>query len=76
MIIRDGTVSLAAGQIIHSGAALPNVTVSVGLSLYRNGEELEALMKNADEALYAAKDAGRNRTIVSGFTATPKKKAS
>ena len=57
---------LAAAQIIHSGSALPNVTVSAGISAHSGSEDLAGLMKRADEALYAAKDAGRNRTIIAG----------
>jgi diguanylate cyclase (GGDEF)-like protein len=38
-----------------------NVTVSVGISVYpTHGEEVEALMKSADLALYEAKRAGKN----------------
>lgn len=37
------------------------ITVSAGVSLYpEHGEDAETLMKSADLALYAAKDAGRN----------------
>ena len=37
------------------------VTASIGISLYPDdGEDAETLLKNADSALYHAKDAGRN----------------
>jgi two-component system, cell cycle response regulator len=38
-----------------------NMTASVGVSTYpTHGEEVETLMKNADQALYEAKSAGKN----------------
>lgn len=47
---------------------LPQVTISVGIAVYRCGEGLEAatLIARADEALYASKERGRNRTTVCG----------
>jgi diguanylate cyclase (GGDEF)-like protein len=39
---------------------LPVITVSVGCTLYRNGEDLEECIHRADMALYAAKHAGKN----------------
>lgn len=38
-----------------------NVTISVGLAEYQRGESLETLVSRADQALYAAKNQGRNR---------------
>jgi PleD family two-component response regulator len=35
--------------------------VSIGISEYRPGETVSSLVGRADEALYAAKHAGRNR---------------
>jgi two-component system, cell cycle response regulator len=44
------------------------VTVSIGVAVTENGgDELERLLKRADDALYAAKNAGRNKVI--GLTA-------
>lgn len=37
------------------------VTVSIGACERQSGESLDALLKRADEALYAAKATGRNR---------------
>jgi diguanylate cyclase (GGDEF)-like protein len=40
------------------------VTQSVGLAGYRNGESVAQLLKRADDALYEAKGAGRNRAVI------------
>ena len=37
------------------------ITVSVGLSAFKPGDRSELVIKRADQALYRAKDAGRNR---------------
>jgi diguanylate cyclase (GGDEF)-like protein len=47
------------------GVTLPNVTVSIGVSSYPfNGSSGNELIRLADEALYRAKDMGRNQVIV------------
>ena len=38
-----------------------NITVSIGLSEYRDHLDLEGFVKSADDALYTAKHAGGNR---------------
>lgn len=40
---------------------LHQVTVSIGIAEYRMGETISSLLGRADEALYGAKHAGRNR---------------
>jgi diguanylate cyclase (GGDEF)-like protein len=40
------------------------VTASIGLAAHRPGETPQALLQRADEALFAAKAAGRGRTVV------------
>jgi len=39
------------------------VTISIGVSVYIDNEKKETLLKRIDEALYEAKDGGRNRVI-------------
>lgn len=46
------------------GIVAPPVTVSLGLAALRSGESAEALLTRADQALYTAKDRGKNQTVV------------
>jgi diguanylate cyclase (GGDEF)-like protein len=46
--------------VVAGGVAI-RVTISIGVAARRGAETREQLIKRADEALYAAKDAGRNR---------------
>lgn len=39
----------------------PGVTMSFGISVWRDGDDLESLVRRADRALYRAKQAGRDR---------------
>ncbi len=39
------------------------VTVSQGIAIHQHGESLEATFKRADEALYQAKNSGRNQVL-------------
>lgn len=47
---------------VHSEGKKLHVTASLGVAQARSDEEPAALLERADEALYAAKEAGRNRT--------------
>ncbi len=47
---------------------LGNITISTGISIYPiHGKDSHALLKNADLALYKAKDKGRNITVISEY---------
>ena len=51
----------AVGQPYHLDGSELHTTCSIGVGLFpRDGRSIEILMKNADIALYRAKDAGRN----------------
>ncbi len=53
-------------QIIidQHGKPLPSVTVSIGMAQHSRGDSRETLITHADNALYAAKRAGRNQVKV------------
>ena len=44
----------------YGGQSIP-LTVSIGVTTHTNKEKLEELLQRADQALYAAKNGGRNR---------------
>lgn len=46
----------------HGTAPIP-VTVSIGVTSANDGDDIEAIIARADEAMYEAKDAGRNRVV-------------
>jgi diguanylate cyclase (GGDEF)-like protein len=49
---------------------LPRITVSIGVAVFPEaGDNPQAVLKAADEALYSAKEKGRNRVELSGMTA-------
>ncbi|MCB0874218.1 MAG: diguanylate cyclase, partial [Thermoleophilia bacterium] len=64
-----------AGSEMRVGDEMVSVTVSIGIASHRPGDAIngEAVLDRADRALYAAKRAGRNRSmaLVSGATPVP-----
>ena len=52
-----------AGQPIELGGASVEVTISQGLAIYREGDDVPALLRRADQAMYRAKAAGRNCVV-------------
>ena len=60
--MRGEALRAAIGVMPHPGNEQGiRITASMGGTLYRPGERADELMKRADEILYAAKRAGRNR---------------
>lgn len=51
---------------IAYGMETIKITASLGISTLRNDDTLESFVKRADEAMYKAKDSGRNRVVLAG----------
>ncbi len=63
-------VAVESMRVNHQGTMLPPVTVSIGVASYPgDGRTPEAVLRAADDALYRAKHAGRNRVEVASVTA-------
>lgn len=60
------TVKLSASTLSKQKATQLQLTISVGAATYDHGlDEIEAMLQRADEALYEAKSAGRDRVVLS-----------
>ncbi|WP_257391703.1 GGDEF domain-containing protein [Mesobacillus jeotgali] len=61
-IVADRFRNLVEAYPFHGEESQPNkkLTVSIGLSSVSNGKEIHELIEEADQALYAAKQQGRN----------------
>lgn len=51
-------------RLKNSGSTTPSCTLSAGIAQYFAGEDIESLLRRADQALYAAKHDGRNRVCL------------
>jgi len=64
----ETTAVRVADRLRNAVATLPvtgtRTTVSAGVAGFQSGESWQAVLANADLALYASKDAGRNRVTV------------
>lgn len=58
------TVSSKRIRNRSTGEEMGNITLSLGIALYRPGEPLSELIHRADEGLYFAKRSGRNQTVL------------
>ncbi|WP_300455127.1 GGDEF domain-containing protein [Desulfobacula sp.] len=50
-------------KIKDTGESIGQITISLGVALYKEGESIEAVIQRADNALYHAKNTGRNKTV-------------
>ena len=48
----------------HGNATGIHVTISIGVAVLKDDDTTETLLQRADTALYRAKEAGRNRTVL------------
>ena len=56
-------LSVAATPIQHAGHTIL-VTVSIGVAMLSSTDTEQSLLKRADQALYRAKNDGRNRSVL------------
>ncbi|MEE8444014.1 MAG: GGDEF domain-containing protein, partial [Alphaproteobacteria bacterium] len=55
------TISTKKLSLKNTGESIRGITASIGVAAYRHGETLDELIHRADQALYSAKNDGRNR---------------
>jgi diguanylate cyclase (GGDEF)-like protein len=59
-------------ELKHGGKPIGGLTVSLGVALFPyHADQATTLLREADEALYRAKEAGRDRVVVSDAGAAP-----
>ncbi|WP_025322542.1 GGDEF domain-containing protein [Deferrisoma camini] len=74
-IVAEKLRRLAETAPIRTQAGPVRVTLSVGVATWQPGEDEQALVQRADDALYQAKRAGRNRVMAAQSPSGQPKKA-
>ena len=62
--IADKLRTLFADRSFHFAREDISLTLSAGIASFRPGDDSHSMFERADEALYQAKEQGRNRTII------------
>jgi len=57
---------LVAEKLRLTVAEETDLTISIGVASYRQGSTIDAVIRKADQALYQAKQQGRNRVVCAG----------
>jgi two-component system, cell cycle response regulator len=70
-LIYERARAAVASNPIHTQVGEVLVTVSIGVSAWREGDTADDLLVAADAALYQAKSAGRNRVVVAEERVSP-----
>lgn len=61
--------AVSAAGFLHADRHPVNFTVSLGVATLDAGADFQILVNRADEALYVAKNSGRNRTVLASSSA-------
>jgi two-component system, cell cycle response regulator len=56
---------------IHTSGENKQITISIGVAAARSGDTVDALLQRADDALYQAKNSGRNKVVPQDSSLTP-----
>ena len=62
-LAEDMRAAVAASGFLHAGKHPVNVTISLGVAELDESADFQLLVNRADEALYVAKNSGRNRVV-------------
>jgi len=65
LMLAESIRAIIEAQVVplEDGSMLEELTVSIGVALYRAGEEGSALVDRADRCMYQCKSEGRNRVV-------------
>jgi two-component system cell cycle response regulator len=58
--------------VIHATGEKRPITISIGVAVARVGDTVDSILQRADDALYQAKNAGRNKVVAQDGEAVPK----